>query len=45
MLALALFLNFYFKIELYFLPAPIWILSLGAYLLFSKMVQKNLKPA
>ncbi|MCD4709454.1 MAG: hypothetical protein K8R52_01295 [Bacteroidales bacterium] len=44
MLALALFLNLYFKIELFFLPAPIWILSLGAYLLFSKMYQKNLQP-
>lgn len=44
MLALALFMNLYFKIELFFLPAPIWILSLGAYLLFSKMYQKNFNP-
>lgn len=43
MLALALFMNFYFKIELYFLPVPIWILSLGAYLLFSKFYQKPVK--
>ena len=44
MLALALFMNLYFKIELYFLPAPVWILSLGIYLLFSKIYQKNNKP-
>ena len=43
MLALALFLNLYFKIELYFLPGPIWILSLGAFLLFSKLYQKEIK--
>jgi purine-cytosine permease-like protein len=43
MLGLALFLNLFFKIELYFLPVPIWIISLGAYLLFSKLYQKNLK--
>jgi len=40
MLALALFINFYFKVELFFLPAPIWVLSLGVYLLFSKLYQK-----
>ncbi|MFH0759086.1 MAG: hypothetical protein V2B15_17500 [Bacteroidota bacterium] len=44
MLALALFMNFYFKIELYFLPAPVWIISLGLYLLFSKLYQKETKP-
>jgi len=43
MLALALFLNLYFKVELFFLGAPIWILSLGAFLLFSKMYQKEIK--
>ncbi|MDX1333863.1 MAG: hypothetical protein R3252_12605 [Robiginitalea sp.] len=43
MLALALFLNLYFKIELYFLPGPIWILSLGAFLLFSFWYQGKLK--
>jgi len=41
MLGLALVLHLYFKIELYFLPAPIWILSLGAFLLFSKLYQKE----
>jgi purine-cytosine permease-like protein len=45
MLALALFLNLFYKIELFFLPVPIWIISLGAYLLISKLYQKNLKPA
>jgi hypothetical protein len=40
-----LFLNFYFKIELYFLPAPIWVLSLGIYLGFSKLYQKNIQSA
>ena len=40
MLALALIVNFYFKVELYFLPAPVWIASLGIYLLFSKFYQK-----
>jgi purine-cytosine permease-like protein len=44
MLALALFMNFYFRIELYFLPAPVWIISLGLYLLFSKLYQKETKP-
>jgi purine-cytosine permease-like protein len=44
MLGLALFLNLFYKIELYFLPLPIWILSLGVYLLLSKLYQKNLKP-
>ena len=45
MLALALFLHLYFKIELFFLPAPIWVLSLGAFLLFSKLYQKEIKTA
>jgi purine-cytosine permease-like protein len=40
MLTAALFINFYFHVELYFLPAPIWIISLGAYLLFSRLYQK-----
>ena len=44
MLALALSLSIFLKVEVFFLPAPIWILSLGAYLLFSKMYQKNVKP-
>jgi len=44
MLALALSLRIFLKVEVFFLPAPIWILSLGAYLLFSKMYQKNVKP-
>ncbi len=44
LLALALFLHLHFRIELYFLPVPIWILSLGAYLLLSKLLQNNRKP-
>ena len=40
MLTAALFINLYFHVELYFLPAPIWIISLGSYLLFSRLYQK-----
>lgn len=43
MLAVALFMNFYFHIELYFLPLPVWIASLGIYLLFSKYYQKPIQ--
>jgi purine-cytosine permease-like protein len=43
MLLLALSLRIFLKVEVFFLPAPIWILSLGAYLLFSKLYQKELK--
>jgi len=43
MLTVALLINFYLHVELYFLPAPIWIISLGAYLLFSRVYQKPLK--
>ena len=43
MLSAALFINFYFHVELYFLPATIWIISLGAYLLFSRFYQKPVK--
>ena len=42
MLALALSLRIFLKIEVFFLPAPIWVLSLGAYLLFSKLYQKEI---
>ena len=45
MLAAALFINFYFHIELYFLPFPVWVISLGAYLLFSRLYQKPLNTA
>ena len=40
MLLLALFFNLYFNIELYFLPFPVWLTSLGVYLLFSRLYQK-----
>jgi len=43
MLALALSLRIFLKVEVFFLPAPIWVLSLGAYLLFSKLYQKEIK--
>ena len=41
MLALALALRIFLKIDVFFLPAPIWILSVGAYLLFSKFYQHD----
>jgi hypothetical protein len=43
MLVVALAMNLIFKIELYFLPIPVWIVSIGVYLLFSKIYQRNLK--
>lgn len=42
MLAIALIANMYFKVELYFLPVPVWIISLGIYLLFSKIYQREI---
>lgn len=45
MLAAALFMSFYFHIELYFLPFPVWVASLGAYLIFSRLYQKQLNTA
>jgi purine-cytosine permease-like protein len=45
MLAAALFMNFYFNIELYFLPFPVWVVSLGVYLLFSRLYQTQIKTA
>ena len=41
MLTLALIMNLYFKIELFFLPAPVWVLSLVTYIIFSKIYQKT----
>ena len=41
MLTLALVMNLYFKIELFFLPVPVWVLSLGTYIIFSKIYQKT----
>jgi len=43
MLLVALILNLVFKVELYFLGPPIWLLSLFFFLLFSKIYQKPLK--
>ncbi|MEX0986598.1 MAG: hypothetical protein WD052_03900, partial [Bacteroidales bacterium] len=43
MLAVSLVMNFYFHIELYFLPVPVWIVSIGIYLLFSGVYQRNIK--
>ncbi|MCF8226984.1 MAG: hypothetical protein K9J30_13995 [Bacteroidales bacterium] len=43
MLAAALVMNLYFNIELYFLPVPVWLLSILVYLLFSSIYQRKLK--
>lgn len=43
MLGVAMIANMYFKVELYFLPVPIWITSLGIYVLFSKVYQREIK--
>ena len=43
MLAVALIGNLYLKIDLFFLPVPIWIFSLLVYILFSKIYQTS-KP-
>jgi hypothetical protein len=45
MLAIALLMNMVYDIELYFLPVPVWVLSIGLYLLLSKLYQRNLKTA
>jgi hypothetical protein len=45
MLALALAMNLGFNVELYFLPIPVWIVSVGVYLLFSKIYQRIPKTA
>jgi purine-cytosine permease-like protein len=45
MLALALIMNLVYSVELYFLPVPVWILSVIVYVLFSRVYQKNLKTA
>jgi len=41
LLAVALAGNLYLKIDLFFLPVPIWILSLLVYILFSKIRQTS----
>jgi len=43
MLAIALMMNLYFRVELYFLPVPVWIVSIAVYLLFSGVYQRNMK--
>jgi purine-cytosine permease-like protein len=43
MLAVSMLMNMYFKVELYFLPVPVWIVSIGVYLLFSKIYQRDIK--
>ncbi len=43
MLAIALVMNLNFSVELYFLPVPVWIVSVGVYMLFSGVYQRNLK--
>lgn len=43
MLAAAMIMRFYFQVELYFLPVPVWIASLGVYILLAKWYQKPVK--
>jgi purine-cytosine permease-like protein len=42
LLALALLMNLVFHIELYFLPLPVWILSIPLFLILSKIYQKKI---
>ena len=42
LLALALLMNLWIGVELYFLPLPVWILSIVFFLIFSKMYQKKI---
>ncbi len=42
LLALALVMNIWVGVELYFLPLPVWILSIIFFLVFSKMYQKKI---
>lgn len=41
LLGLALVMNLVVGIELYFLPFPVWVLSIGLFLILSKMYQKK----
>lgn len=41
LLILALILNIWVGIELYFLPLPVWVLSIFVFLILSKIYQKN----
>ncbi len=41
LLAAAIFVHWYFGVELYFLPVPTWILSIFLYVALSKLYQKN----
>lgn len=42
LLALALMANFWMGIELYFLPLPVWLLSILFFLVLSKLYQKKI---
>lgn len=42
LLALALMANFWMGIELYFLPLPVWLLSIVFFLVLSKLYQKKI---
>jgi cytosine/uracil/thiamine/allantoin permease len=42
LLALALMANFWMGIELYFLPLPVWILSVVFFVVLSKLYQKKI---
>lgn len=41
LLGVALIMNLTFGIELYFLPFPVWVLSIGLFLVLSKIYQKK----
>lgn len=42
LLGLALILNFWVGIELFFLPVPVWVLSIFVFLVLSKIYQKKI---
>ncbi len=42
LLALALVMNIWVGVELYFLPLPVWVLSIVFFLVFSKIYQKKI---
>ncbi len=43
-LALCLFINLYFGMEVFFLGLPGWFITAFLYLIFSMLIQKNLQP-
>jgi hypothetical protein len=41
MLAAALILFVFYKVEVFFLPIPVWFVSIGLFVLMSKIIQKR----